>query len=143
MKISANILLEFKQKGGENDIHCQAENTIRSTRQGCTDRRYCPRTGRIESSQFIRFLQRSRWSHSAIVVRGKDIDLEGFEGQVLLWESNLYTEGVNDVVLKKPKDGPQLVLMVDRIKQTLQPDRTAVSPSGICMRREQKRCLKY
>lgn len=69
--------------------------------------------GLYASSRLIEFVEDSRWSHSAMIVRPEDIGLSS-KLPVLIWESNLLTD-MEDVMLKIRKDGPQLLPLADRI----------------------------
>ncbi len=70
--------------------------------------------GNYVSSHFVEFLESSTWSHSAIVVLASDLGIKS-DDNVLLFESNIVTT-VNDVILGKPKQGPQLVSLHQRMK---------------------------
>jgi hypothetical protein len=74
--------------------------------------------GRYVSSHVIETIENSDWSHAAIVLLAKDFGFESSEN-VLLWESNLNTP-VQDVLLKKTKDGPQLVSLHERMKRNFE-----------------------
>ena len=67
------------------------------------------------SSLIIEGIENCHWSHAAIVVLAGDVGIIDLPSNtVLLWESNL-AEVVEDVILKKVKDGPMLVKLEDRI----------------------------
>ncbi len=80
--------------------------------------------GLFESSIFIERFTECHWSHAAIAVRSDDVGIETVPpGTVLLWESNImhgpkdnpkHLE-VTDVVLDKPKNGPILDRLAERI----------------------------
>lgn len=63
--------------------------------------------GRYASSHVIEAFEGSDYSHAAIIVLAKDLGIKNSE-DVLLWESNVQTE-IEDVMLNKPKSGPQLL----------------------------------
>jgi hypothetical protein len=67
------------------------------------------------SSLVIEGIENCHWSHAAIAILAGDIGVTDLPSDtVLLWESNL-AEVVEDVILKKVKDGPMLVKLEDRI----------------------------
>ncbi len=74
--------------------------------------------GQYISSHVIEVIEHSLWSHAAIVVLADDIGVDSDE-KILLWESNLNTP-VKDVILKKSKDGPQLVSLHERMKRNFE-----------------------
>lgn len=78
--------------------------------------------GLFTSSIFIEKITNCNWSHAAIIVISDDIGLTTVpSGTVLLWESNIKNDAnvnkltVTDVILNRPKDGP----IVDRIKERI------------------------
>lgn len=84
--------------------------------------------GLFKSSLAVESVEGTNWSHSAIVVVAKDLNLPGIDPTTrLLWESNvldnkedsLRFKPVDDVILKKPKDGPQLTKLADRISHNV------------------------
>ena len=84
--------------------------------------------GLFKSSLAVESVEGTNWSHSAIVVVAKDVHLPGVDPETrLLWESNvldnkedsLRLKPVDDVLLKKPKDGPQLTNLSDRISHNI------------------------
>ena len=68
------------------------------------------------SSLIVEGIEDCHWSHAAIAVRPADAGINGLpDDTVLLWESNIVTP-VEDVILKKVKDGPMLVDLRERIR---------------------------
>lgn len=67
------------------------------------------------SSRVIEMVEESLWSHVAMVVIADDIGVDVGEDNVLLWESDTQSP-VEDVILKKPKSGPMLVRLSERLK---------------------------
>lgn len=71
--------------------------------------------GLFPSSFAIESVEGSNWSHSAIVVLAGDLNIPGIDPTTrLLWESNIQ-DLVEDVLLREPKQGPQLTRLYDRI----------------------------
>lgn len=69
-------------------------------------------------SQLIEIIEWSFWSHIGMVVLPKDIGIIGEEP--LFWESTSSGDGIEDVIIGKPKDsGPMLLSLADRIKVDL------------------------
>jgi hypothetical protein len=84
--------------------------------------------GLFASSLSVESVEGCDWSHSAMVIVAKDIGLTGIDPETrLLWESNVLDipedakriNPVLDVILKVPKDGPQLVKLSDRISHNI------------------------
>ncbi|MCB0734804.1 MAG: hypothetical protein H6608_07305 [Flavobacteriales bacterium] len=75
--------------------------------------------GKFPSSKLIEVIERSIWSHSAMVVRSKDIGLSG-PGipELVLWESNDLTN-LPDLILNKTKTGPMIVDLNKRLQTNL------------------------
>lgn len=70
------------------------------------------------SSKLIELVEWSYWSHVGMVIIPSDLGLDGSEP--LFWESTSSSDGINDVILKKPKEsGPMLVALSERIKMDL------------------------
>jgi len=69
--------------------------------------------GQLLPSELTEFLQQSKWSHVAMVVRPKDVGID--YPSLLLWESNTLVN-LEDVCLHRSKTGPMLVDLKSRIK---------------------------
>jgi len=65
-------------------------------------------------SNTIEFLERSEWSHCAMIVRSADIGIDDPDHPVLIWESTR-ERTVADAVLGHDKRGPMLVDFSERI----------------------------
>ena len=74
--------------------------------------------GRYPSSHVIEAFEGSDYSHAAMIVRAKDLNFTNCE-ELLLWESNVPV-GVNDIILKEPKSGPQLVNLHEKLLYDLE-----------------------
>lgn len=71
--------------------------------------------GILSTSQEAEALTSSRWSHVGMVVVAGDLAIPGLDPKTrLLWEANT-PDGVEDVILKTPKLGPQLTRITDRV----------------------------
>jgi len=69
-------------------------------------------------SKLIELVEWSFWSHVGMVILPKDIGLEG--NDPLFWEATASGDGINDVLLGKPKEnGPMLVPLSQRIQVDL------------------------
>lgn len=72
--------------------------------------------GILATSQEAEALTSSNWSHVGMVVVAGDLSVPDVDPKTrLLWEANT-PDNVCDVLLKKPKLGPQLTVAEDRIK---------------------------
>lgn len=67
------------------------------------------------SSRVIEMVENSPWSHVAMIVLAKDIDVDAGGENILLWESDTQSP-VKDVILNKAKSGPMLVKLSERLK---------------------------
>ena len=74
--------------------------------------------GRYISSHVIEAFEGSEYSHTAIIVLAKDLGITNSE-DVLLWESNVQTD-IKDVILNKPKSGPQLLNFHEKVLYDLE-----------------------
>lgn len=74
--------------------------------------------GRYPSSHVIEAFEGSDYSHAALIVLASDLGLTSCE-DVLLWESNVQTD-INDVILNKPKSGPQLLNFHEKVLYDLE-----------------------
>jgi len=69
-------------------------------------------------SQLIEIIEWSVWSHIGVVVLPKDIGMSGEEP--LFWESTSSSDGIEDVIIGKPKEsGPMLLSLAERIQVDL------------------------
>ncbi|PZX16429.1 hypothetical protein LX69_01924 [Breznakibacter xylanolyticus] len=66
------------------------------------------------SSRCIETLEGCDWSHVGIVVKAGDIGLDVGDDDILFWESDSPTP-VTDLILRKPKSGPMLVRLSERL----------------------------
>ncbi len=73
--------------------------------------------GLLWSSRWIEFITGSKWSHVAVVVRPRDIGLEGVPDEPYLWEATSI-EG-SDILTGRRKTGPMLVRMWLRLQEYL------------------------
>jgi hypothetical protein len=71
--------------------------------------------GMHASSRVIEMVEDSPWSHVAMIVLAKDIDVDAGGEKILLWESDTQSP-VKDVILNKAKSGPMLVKLSERLK---------------------------
>jgi hypothetical protein len=67
------------------------------------------------SSRVIEMIEDSPWSHVAMIVLAKDIDVDAGGEKILLWESDTQSP-VKDVILNKAKSGPMPVKLSERLK---------------------------
>ena len=70
--------------------------------------------GQYTDSWLIEDFERSIWTHSGIILKAKDIGLEGKVPDLLFWESNSLTN-LPDLILNKTKTGPMLVDLDKRV----------------------------
>jgi hypothetical protein len=80
------------------------------------------RTGDIFLARGLRRISRlieamcgSKWSHSGMVIRPSDIDMDYPNDEPLLWEST-DDDNIPDILTGKPKTGPMLVPLRERIR---------------------------
>jgi hypothetical protein len=66
------------------------------------------------TSQAIQMLEGSVWTHSCMVVRPSDINVSVKGDPLCYWESNDILT-CNDVITGKPKEGPTLVVLEERL----------------------------
>ncbi len=69
-------------------------------------------SGQLFTSELTQFIQGSKWSHVAMVIRPEDIGIN--YPRLILWESNTLLN-LKDVGLDHPKIGPMLVDLEERI----------------------------
>lgn len=75
--------------------------------------------GKFPSSKLIEIIERSIWSHSAMVVRCADIGLTGAHyPELAIWEANDLTN-LPDLITGKTKTGPMLVDLDKRLNSNL------------------------
>lgn len=67
-------------------------------------------------SRFIETMSGSNWSHSGMVIRPSDIEMDYPENAPLLWEST-NDDSVPDILTGESKKGPMLVPLQERIKK--------------------------
>ena len=75
--------------------------------------------GKFPCSNLIEIIEGSKWSHSGMIVRSKDIGLTGSNiPEMLFWESNDLTN-LPDLILNKTKTGPMIVDLNKRLTTNL------------------------
>lgn len=67
------------------------------------------------SSHIIETIEGCPWSHAAMVIKGSDVGISNGDDDLLLWESD-YEAPVADIIIGKPKSGPMLVSLKERLK---------------------------
>ena len=67
-------------------------------------------------SRFIETMSGSNWSHSGMVIRPSDINMDYPNNEPLLWEST-NDDSVRDLLTRKFKTGPMLVPLRERIRE--------------------------